>query len=69
MTWSWRFVQGDGTPVPEDELAAPGFPTRSDAETWIGEQWRSLRSNGVDSVLLLEDDHEVYGPMRLDPTA
>ena len=40
-------------------------PTQGDAETWLGETWRELLDAGVDAVVLLEDDREVYGPMSL----
>jgi hypothetical protein len=46
---------------------AEAFSTQSDAESWVGEQWRDLLESGVDAVTLLEDDREVYGPMSLHP--
>jgi hypothetical protein len=46
---------------------AETFPTQSDAESWLGEEWRSLLAGGVARVTLLEDDRVVYGPMSLDP--
>lgn len=67
MAWIWRYERGDGTVVHDPALAEPEFPTRSDAETWLGEEWRSLRDGGVARVVLLEDAAEVYGPMSLDP--
>ena len=45
--------------------AAAGFPSQSDAESWIGEAWRDLLEEGVDQVTLFEADREVYGPMSL----
>ena len=41
------------------------FPTRSDAETWLGEVYPDLADDGVASVTLFEGDREVYGPMSL----
>jgi hypothetical protein len=69
MAWTWRYEDGDGTQVdPEPVPRGGGFPTQSDAETWLGENWRELRSAGVGSVTLLDGDHEVYGGMSLsDP--
>ena len=67
MSWHWRY---------EDESGAAGafggdpverFPSQSDAESWLGENWRTLLERGVRQVTLLEDDREVYGPMSLDP--
>src|ERR687889_399932 len=42
-----------------------GFPSQSDAESWIGEVWRDLLEDGVEPVTLFEGDREVYGPMSL----
>lgn len=68
MVWTWRFEVSDGGPVEPEGLATPpAFPTQSDAESWIGESWRSLLEAGVDQVTLLEDGYEVYGPMSLHP--
>ena len=46
-----------------------GFPSQSDAESWIGEVWRDLLDDGVDQVTLFEADREVYGPMSLHTTS
>lgn len=71
MSWKWQFVGADGGPVPgvDDGSSRPeaGFPTQSDAETWLGEHWRELAEAGVDAVILREDGREVYGPMSLNP--
>lgn len=59
------------TEQPETDSASArsvNFPTQSDAETWIGEQWRELLSSGVHAVVLVEDGRVVYGPMDLHPT-
>ncbi len=50
------------------ELSAPVSPphgNQSDAESWLGEQWRELADAGVAAVTLFEDDRKVYGPMSL----
>ncbi len=69
MAWTWRYEDAGGLAV--DPQVAPrgeAFPTQSDAETWLGENWRELRSAGVGSVTLLDGDREVYGGMSLaDP--
>ncbi|WP_052865767.1 hypothetical protein [Streptomyces niger] len=64
MAWTWRFEKADGTEAgagtdPED------FSTQGDAESWIGEEWKSLLDCGVDQVTLFEDGAKVYGPMSL----
>ncbi len=68
-SWHWRLEDESGTEVtvPEGSTAAApgGFPSQSDAESWIGEVWRDLLDDGVDRVRLLEGDREVYGPMSL----
>ena len=63
LVWHWRCLDAAGADVtPED---APSFPSQGDAETWVGEVWRDLKEDGVESVMLLEVDREVYGPMSL----
>lgn len=63
--WSWRLERADGSPAGEGR--SQSFPSQSDAETWIGENWRDLLDSGVDQVVLLEESREVYGPMGLHP--
>jgi hypothetical protein len=65
-TFTWRFEAADATPltVADD----PGsFPSQADAESWVGEAWRSLLTGGVEQVTLLRDGDRVYGPMSLRP--
>jgi hypothetical protein len=64
-TFTWRFEAADGNPVSVRE--DPGtFASRADAETWVGESWRSLLGQGVEQVSLLDDGEVVY-PMSLRP--
>ncbi len=42
------------------------FSSQSDAETWIGEVWRTLADAGVGQVTLLDSGRPVYGPMSLE---
>ena len=68
VAWTWRYEDSNGADV--DVAAAPTgepFPTQSDAETWLGENWRELLSAGVEQVSLLEAGRQVYGPMSLKP--
>lgn len=44
----------------------PEFSSQSEAETWLAENYQDLEALEVDAVTLFEDDHVVYGPMRLD---
>lgn len=64
MTFRWRYedaeqAETDGPPIE--------FDAQAEAEEWLGEHWTSLLDSGVEQVTLLEDDHELYGPMSLRP--
>jgi hypothetical protein len=63
--WSWQYLDAAGAPVAGEALTTKGFPTQSDAESWLGESWRDLLDAGVESVTLLQGDSVVYGPMSL----
>jgi hypothetical protein len=63
--WTWRYEDNDGKPVADP--SPQQFPSQSDAESWLGEEWRPLLEAGVDNVYLLEEDQVVYGPMSLRP--
>jgi hypothetical protein len=71
MGWHWEAtasgISSDASP-PDLAQPASGFPSQSEAETWLGEVWRDLLERGLDSVTLLEDGRVVYGPMSLRPT-
>jgi len=64
MAWRWRLEDAGGAPVDLPEQSA-AFPSRADAESWLGECWPELLDAGVEAVRLLEDEREVYGPMSL----
>ncbi len=69
MSWNWQYHAPAGTPTPtQTTQPADGFPSQADAETWVGEVWRNLLAEGVESVSLYEDDRHVYGPMSLHPS-
>lgn len=65
-TWWWRLEDADGATV-EPSGGRAEFPTRGDAESYVGETWAELAEAGVASVTLFEDQREVYGPMSLSP--
>jgi hypothetical protein len=67
MTWTWQLEKADGTVLAARGLPAEIFPSQSDAESWLGENWRGLLEAGVDQVTLREDDRTEYGPMSLRP--
>jgi hypothetical protein len=65
MAWSWRLEKSDGQAA---GVAEETFTTQADAETWLGENWRGLREEGIDQVTLLDGESKIYGPMSLhDP--
>lgn len=65
MSWIWRYEGSDGAEVTRP--AAEAFPSKADAESWLGETWRDLLDCGVAQVTLLEDGRIEYGPMPLTP--
>ena len=67
-SWSWLMESAAGEPS-ADPAHSQSFPTQSDAETWIGDNWRSLLDSGIEQVTLLEEANVVYGPMGLRPDA
>jgi hypothetical protein len=63
VPWWWQLLDVDGRVVSAE--SRPEFPTRSDAESWLGEAYPDLAEDGVSAVTLFEGDREVYGPMSL----
>ena len=65
MTWSWRYQDAQGQDMRE-AVPVESFPTKGDAESWLGETWRDLLAAGVEQVVLVEDDRVEYA-MPLTP--
>jgi hypothetical protein len=63
VSWVWRFESADGRDLATP--ASPPHPSQSDAESWLGENWRELAEAGVAQVSLQHDGADVYGPMLL----
>ncbi len=63
--WFWRLEAEDGSAI-EPADGRQEFPTRAEAESWVGEFWADLAEEGAVAVTLFEGEREVYGPMRLD---
>lgn len=62
VAFRWRYLDAQASPVDgPDEV----FDDQAEAESWFSDVWPELRSAGVDAVVLLDDDDEVYGPMSL----
>jgi len=66
MAWFWRLEDAAGAEL--SEPTSPQHPNQSDAESWLGEQWRELADQGVVQVSLFDDGTLVYGPMSLSET-
>ncbi|HYT10086.1 MAG TPA: hypothetical protein VEL73_05430 [Mycobacteriales bacterium] len=70
MTWTWRYQDTEGQPLPDPPAGqappAPSFGTKGDAESWLGETWRDLLDAGVQQVALVEDGRVEYA-MPLTP--
>lgn len=64
VPWWWQLLDADGAVI-EPADGRQEFPTRGDAESWVGEFWPDLADGGVAAVTLFEGDREVYGPMPL----
>jgi hypothetical protein len=57
MGWVWRYEGATGdAPSGSSET----FPSQSDAESWLGQSWRELVSQGVVTAVLVEDDRVEY---------
>ncbi len=67
MAWRWRLEDSAGAEADAPDGEEVAFPSRADAESWLGECWRELLDSGVTSVQLMEDERAVYGPMSLRP--
>jgi hypothetical protein len=65
MTWRWRYENANGGEVTDGPLPREIFPSQADAESWLGENWKTLLNSGVEQVALLEDDKVEYGGMSL----
>jgi hypothetical protein len=67
MTWTWQLEKEDGNVLTSRGLPKESFGSQGDAESWIGENWRTLLDAGVDQVSLLDEGRVQYGPMSLHP--
>jgi hypothetical protein len=67
MSWTWQLEKEDGTVLVSRGLPKETFSSQGDAESWIGENWRTLLDAGVDQVTLFEEGRAEYGPMSLHP--
>ena len=63
--WTWSYLDADARAMTSQSLPTTGFPSQSEAESWLGEQWRQLTEGGVEAVSLMHEGTVVYGPMSL----
>ena len=63
MSWTWRYEDEAGAILDAPDPEA--FESRSDAESWLGENFGDLADNGVAAVTLLDGETKIYGPMGL----
>jgi hypothetical protein len=54
--FTWTLQDGDG----KDLRTSDAFPTKEEAEAWMGAEWSALRAEGGEYVLLREGDDIVY---------
>ena len=66
MGWTWTYANESGTAVSPASGTGEAFAGQADAEAWIGENFRTLLDEGVDTVRLLEDGSVTY-EMSLHP--
>jgi hypothetical protein len=63
VAFYWRYQTPHGIPadVPREE-----FDDQAGAEAWFSTIWSQLRAQGVEAVVLMDGESQVYGPMSLD---
>lgn len=64
MPWTWRYEDAEGEPAVGPVEA---FASQSDAESWLGQEYRELAEAGVAKVALLEDERVEYEMSLLPP--
>ncbi|WP_026411728.1 hypothetical protein [Actinomadura oligospora] len=64
MAWNWQLEKSGGNRIGAEET----FSTQAAAETWLGEHWRDLRTEGVEKVVLLDGEDTIYTMSLEDPT-
>jgi len=57
MAWNWRYEGANGQ---KQAGGSEAFPSQADAESWLGQSWRELASNGVVTAVLVEDERVEY---------
>ncbi|MDQ3155085.1 MAG: hypothetical protein M3R63_26240 [Actinomycetota bacterium] len=63
MDFRWRYQDGSGNDTAGPEIT---FADQQDAEDWLTREFQALLDAGVDRVVLLDGDDEIYA-MSLHP--
>ena len=58
MAFHWQLIPAER--VPEDPVLPGSFTSQSDAESWVGENWRALAEAGVEQAVLLDGQSTIY---------
>lgn len=61
--WVWAFDDATGNELAEP--MSPVFTTQFDAESWLGEHWRSASALGARRARLLHDGEPATTPVLL----
>jgi hypothetical protein len=61
--WEWQLDGPDGVVL--DRPVSPVFTSQFDAESWLGEHWRSLAAAGVEAARLLNDGRQAAATVPL----
>lgn len=58
MDFRWRYEDGAGNDTAGPEIT---FSDQQDAENWLSREFQALLDGGVERVVLLDGEEEVYG--------
>lgn len=61
--WEWTLYDDAGDRLAEP--VTPVFTNQFDAETWLGEHWRSLANAGAATAQVLSGGHAAAAPVTL----
>ncbi|MGL5829419.1 MAG: hypothetical protein ACRC0L_07605 [Angustibacter sp.] len=64
-SWTWRYRPDCEQFESNPQYAQQAFLTQSEAENWLGAQWRELRAGGVTAAELLFEGEPHTEPVEL----
>lgn len=65
--WAWQFTGTDGATLKHPISLT--FPSRFDAEAWLGEHWRALAAEGASAATVLLGGTPQGAPVELSEPA